>query len=176
MSKKITKLKNNAVKYPVPQSREECTDYIAKIGRLQRDRKRIETAMNDAISAIKQQYEEEARPKADEIKSLSAGVQIWCEANRLSITNNGKVKFANLSAGEVKWRMRPPRVTLKGKDAIIETIKHLGLKRFLRIKEDVNKDAILAEPEKAEAIPGITIKQGEDFVIIPFETELEEVA
>jgi len=176
MAKKVTKLKNDAIQYPVPQSRESCTEYIAKIGMLQRERKRIETAMNDAIAALKQQYEEQARPKADEIRALSAGVQVWCEANRMAITSNGKVKFANLAAGEIKWRMRPPRVTLRGKENIIETMKRLGLDRFLRVSVDVNKDALLAEPDVAATIPGVTIKQAEDFVIIPFETELEEVA
>jgi len=173
---KVTKLKNDAVAHPVPQSREDCTDYIAKIGELQRERIRIETEMNDAIAKLKQQFEEAAHPKAEAIRALSAGVQVWCAANRMAITNNGKTKTANLSAGEVKWRTRPPRVTLKGKDAIIETMTRLRLKRFLRVSIDINKDALLAEPDVAKTIPGVTIRQGEDFVIIPFETELEEVA
>ncbi|MHC1727273.1 MAG: hypothetical protein AB9866_14915 [Syntrophobacteraceae bacterium] len=40
----------------------------------------------------------------------------------------------------------------------------------------MNKDAILAEPEAAKAIPGITISRGKGFVITPFESQLEEVA
>jgi phage host-nuclease inhibitor protein Gam len=35
---------------------------------------------------------------------------------------------------------------------------------------------MLAEPEVAQSLTGVSISQGEDFVIVPFETELEEVA
>jgi len=61
-------------------------------------------------------------------------------------------------------------------DNIIEACKKLGLARFLRVKEEINKDAMLAEQDLAQTITGVSISQGEDFVIVPFETELEEVA
>lgn len=173
---KTKRIKSEAALAAIPQSREEATEYIAEIGRLQRERERIQTAMNDELAAVKQRYEEQAKPLADEIASLSTGVQTWCEANRSTLTRHGKVKHANLASGEVKWRTRPPKVTLRGKDNIIETFRRLNLHRFIRIKEDVNKDAILAEPEVGGTVPGVSITQGEDFVIVPFETELEEVA
>ena len=176
MASKVTRLKKAAASCQIPQSREECTDYIAQIGMLQRQRDRIAADMNDRIAAIKQEYEEKAKPLADNISSYTSGIQIWCEANREAITNGGKVKTANLASGEVKWRTRPPKVGLRGIENIIEAFKRLGLHRFLRIKEEVNKEALLAEPEVATTVPGVTITQGEDFVIVPFETELEEVA
>ncbi|MDS4031230.1 MAG: hypothetical protein RKO66_14330, partial [Candidatus Contendobacter sp.] len=37
-------------------------------------------------------------------------------------------------------------------------------------------EAIAAEPEAVEGVKGITITQREDFVIRPFETELEEIS
>lgn len=47
----------------------------------------------------------------------------------------------------------------------------------LRVKEEVNKEAMLAEPDVARTVAGVTVgSAGEDFVIKPFETELEEVA
>lgn len=174
--KKATRLKAEAAKFQIPQSREETIEMIAAIGRKQRERERIQAEMNDKIAVIKQKFEERARPMADDIRSLSAGVQIWCEANRDALTNSGKVKFANLSSGEIKWRKRPPKVNLRGIDNIISAMKKLGLTRFIREKEEINKDAILAEPEVATNLPGVSITQAEDFVIVPFETELEEVA
>ena len=46
----------------------------------------------------------------------------------------------------------------------------LGLDRFIRTKQEINKEALLNEPEVAKGIAGITIKTGvEDFVIKPFE-------
>ncbi len=176
MGKKPTRVKNAAVKHTVPQSREEAAEYIAEIGRLQRNRGRIEAAMNDEIATIKQRYEEQAKPLGDDIRQLSQGVQVWCEANREAITQGGKVKFATLTTGKVNWRTRPPKVTLRGKESILENLKRLGLARFVRTSEEINKEAMLNEPALAKTVPGVNITQGEDFVITPFETELEEVA
>ncbi len=176
MAAKTRRLKTDATAHPVPQNRDQAVEAIAEIGRLQRERDLIQTQMNDELAALRQRYEEQAAPLADRIKALSAGVQVWCTANRATLTQGGKVKFARLASGEIKWRMRPPSVTVRGKDVVIALLKDLGLNRFLRTKEEVNKDAILAEADAVKGIKGITIKQAEDFVIVPFETQLEEVA
>ena len=172
---KATRLKSTAEK-PVPQTREQVTDAIAEIGRSQRERARIQAAMNDEIAAIKLRYEEMARPHGDRITELSKGVQTWCEANRQALTDNGKSKTAALGAGEVRWRTTPPSCSVKAIDKVIETLRGFGLSRFLREKVEIDKAAILADPEAVKGIRGITISQREEFVIVPFETELEEVA
>lgn len=170
------RIKNESPDLKVPQNRAEAEEFIAEIGRLQRERTRIEANMNDRIAAIKQEFESLAQPLGLDIRQLSTGLQIWSEANRDALTNHGKVKFAMLASGKINWRMRPPKVSLRGKDRIIEICKRLNLTRFIRTIEEVNKEAMLAEPDVARAIEGVTISQGEDFVITPFETELEEVA
>lgn len=174
--KRATRVKADAAAYFIPQNRGEVNDAIAKIGIAQRERDRIQADMNDAISKAKESFEMQAEPFKAEIEQLSKGVQTWCEANRVSLTKDGKVKFANFPAGEVKWRMRPPKVTLRAVDTVLETLKRLGLKRFIRTKEEPNKEAMLAEPQALEGLAGVKFEQGEDFVIVPFETALEEVA
>ncbi|MGB5147486.1 MAG: host-nuclease inhibitor Gam family protein [Porticoccaceae bacterium] len=173
---KKQKIKAEATRDAIPQDREECVDYIARIGVHQRERERIQATMNDELAAIRLRYEGEARPHADGIRALSHGVQIWCEANRAVLTNGGKVKTARLGAGEVRWRKRPPKVVIRGMEAVIAALHDLRLSRFVRKKEEINKEAILEEPEAVRHVKGITIDQGEDFVIVPFETALEEVA
>jgi len=103
-------------------------------------------------------------------------VQVWCEANRAELTNGGKTKTANLGSGEVKWRMRPPSVRLSGGDAVLDALRSLGLSRFVRQREEVNKEAILAEPDAVAGVRGIKLTQAEDFIVAPFATHLEEVA
>jgi len=169
------RIKTSAVG-PVPQDREQVRDYILRIGRHQNDRKRIEATMNDQIQKIKDKYQAQAAPHAEQIAELSQGVQVWCEANRDKLTNGGKRKSADLGAGEIQWRTRPPKVSLRNIPGVIEALKALGLAQFLRTKEEINKEAILADPEAAQNVKGITISQGEDFVIKPHESELEEVA
>lgn len=176
MPAKPLRVKADAPRFAIPQSREDCTDYIARIGRAQRERERIQAAMNDELAAIRAGYEEQARPHAEAIKALSQGVQVWCDANREALTVGNKTKTANLASGEVRWRLRPPKVVIRGLDAVMEALKDLRLDRFIRVKEEISKDAILADAEAVKHVKGISIDQGEDFVIVPFETELEEVA
>jgi phage host-nuclease inhibitor protein Gam len=176
MAKAATKIKQAASQHWIAQSRDEVVEAIAEIGRRQRERQRLEATMNDELAAIKQKYEEDAAPANEKIRELSKGVQAWCEANRAELTQAGKVKHANLPSGEVKWRMRPPSVAVRGVEAVIDLLKRMNLGRFVRSKEEINKEAILLEPDAVAQVPGIKITQAEDFVIVPFESQLEEVA
>jgi phage host-nuclease inhibitor protein Gam len=114
-------------------------------------------------------------PYAAVIKALGEPVRIWCEANRIKLTKEGRTKTAKFGAGEVSWRVRPPKVSVRGEGIVIEALKRLGLERFIRRKEELDKNAILAEPSAVQDIKGLSISQGEDFVIKPFASEIEEV-
>ncbi len=175
MPRTATRIKQSAVAHPVPQTKEAVIDAIAQIGHHQRERDRLQADMNEALAAIRQQWEARAAPHAEAIKALAAGVQTWCEANRVALTQDGKVKTARLASGEIRWRTRPPSVSVRGVADVLVALERLKLTRFIRTKKEVNKDAILTEPEAVTHIKGITISQKEDFVILPFETELEEV-
>jgi phage host-nuclease inhibitor protein Gam len=153
----------------------QVVDAIAEIGRLQRQRELLEATMNEVVAAAKKHYEDTARPHGEEIKRLASAVQAWCEANRARLTKDGARKTARLASGEVRWRMTPPAVALRGVEAVIAALKAAALMRFLRTKEEVDKEAILKEPAAVAGIPGITVGQREEFVIVPFETKLEEV-
>jgi phage host-nuclease inhibitor protein Gam len=54
----------------------------------------------------------------------------------------------------------------------------MGLRRkFLRMKLEVNKEAMLADPDKAETIPGVTIARDvEVFYLEPKGAQLSEGA
>lgn len=160
----------------VPQTAAEVDRAIAEIGICQRERDRIQADMNDALAAQREAWESQAKPYADRIKELTSGVQLYCEAHRDELTQHGKTKTARLSAGEVSWRMRPPSVRVTGAEAVIEALKRLDLARFVRTKEEVNKEAVLAEPEIADRVKGLAVIQGEDFIVKPWDTELEQVA
>jgi phage host-nuclease inhibitor protein Gam len=129
--------------------------------------------MNDAIAEITHAHQPMLDALSEQIKTLQAGVQAYCEAHRDELTNGGRVKTANLVTGEVQWRQRPPSVAVRSVDAVIETLKRLGLNRFLRPKKDeINKEAILNEPDEVRGVAGLKIITGvEDFVITPFEQE-----
>ncbi|MDB7002776.1 host-nuclease inhibitor Gam family protein [Escherichia coli] len=171
MAKPAKRIKSAAAAY-VPQNRDAVITDIKRIGDLQREASRLETEMNDAIAEITEKFAARIAPIKTDIETLSKGVQGWCEANRGELTNGGKVKTANLVTGDVSWRQRPPSVSIRGMDAVMETLERLGLHRFIRTKQEINKEAILLEPKAVAGVAGITVKSGiEDFSIIPFEQE-----
>jgi phage host-nuclease inhibitor protein Gam len=170
---KTTRIKSPAAKYPPPQTRDQVIDAVAEIGRRQRECQRIEAAMNDELAAVKARFETEATPHAEAIKAISGGVQTWCEANRQILTDGGRTKTAMLPTGEIKWRMTPPRVEIKGQEAVMDLLRRAGLARFIRFREEINKEAILVDPDAVKGIGGIKIKQTEEFVIQPFEADLQ---
>jgi len=168
---KPTKLKSKAQVY-VPQTKDDAAADIRKVGDLMRKFTREQAEMNDKIAAITQEYQVTLEPIKESIELLQEGVQAWCEANRDDLTNGGKVKSANLITGEVAWRQNPPSVRISKADTVIEMLKRLGLGRFVRTKEEVNKDAILNEPDEVRGVAGITLVTGvEQFVITPFEQD-----
>lgn len=176
MAKKA-KVKQAAPEYPVPQDRDEVNDAIHRIGEHQRDVTRLEAELNDKLAVLKAEYELLADPHRQEMKALAAGVQTWCDANRVAITDNGKVKYARFASGEVNWRTGQPAVKVKKGlgDALLELLKSRGLGRFVRTKEELNKEAILMEPEKIKGMREVEVVQAESFSITPFETKLEQV-
>ncbi len=166
-----TKLKTQA-QVAVPQSRDEAADAIFKIGAAQRDLKRLDLE----YETITAEWRAAHQPMIDAIKTriddLSGGVQTWCEANRDAITESGKVKFANLTTGEINWRQRPPSVKTRATAQLFEKLKRLGFGWMVRSKEELDKEAILNKPTEAFDA-GIEISTGiEDFIITPFERDL----
>ena len=57
----------------------------------------------------------------------------------------------------------------------MESLRTLGLHRFIRTKDEVNKEAMLNEPELAATVAGVSVIKGkEDFAITPFEVETQQ--
>lgn len=175
-AKSGARARTTAAAYPAPQTMTAANECLTRIGALQRERARIVTAMNDEIAGIKERFSTAVTDTDAELRDRIDGLQAFCESRRAELTGEGKVKFHRFPAGEISWRQRPPSVRVRGREMVIAAIKALGLSQFLRVQEEVNREAMLAEPDKAAAIDGVTIgSAGEDFVIRPFETELEEV-
>ena len=169
-----TKKAKAAAASNVPQSKDDCASSIRSLGDLMRQYERERAALNDAIAALAQQAQPVLEQLQSQIEALRAGIQTWCEANRVQLCGEDDRlgKTADLVTGEVSWRMRPPSVTVRGAEAVVDILKARNLQRFVRTKEEVNKEAILAEPGAVRGVPGIQVVTGlEDFSVVPFELE-----
>lgn len=173
MSKTPSKTKTRAANVAVPQSRDEAAGFIREIGENARKVARIEADMNDKLAKIKQAAEALAAPLSARNAELTTGLQTWCDAHRSELTDGGKRKFAEFGTGRVEWRYLPPSVSLKNVGAILARIKELGLP-FLRVKEEIDKERMLADPVNARLVLGVTIgSAGEQFSVAPFEAQIE---
>ncbi|MEL8056507.1 MAG: host-nuclease inhibitor Gam family protein [Pseudomonadota bacterium] len=158
-----------------PQALTEARDWMSRIGQLERNLEAITASQSDCIAKIKEEHECRADPIKETLEELKQGLQIWAEANKATLTK--KAKTYDLGTGLIKWRIRPPRVSLRKIDNVLEQAKSLGLRKFIRTKEEVNKDAMLADPDTARQIRGVSISsEGEDFVIEPVKEPLSEGA
>jgi len=171
---KRTTTKTAGANIVVPQTREEAATALARLGVVTRRMTRAQADLNDKVTKLKEAAEAAAIPLQEEASRLTEGLKIWAEANRTALTGGDRTKTVNLGTGEVKWRIQPPRVTLRGSvEVIIDACRTLGLGRFVRVKEEVNREAMLADAEIARTIPGVSIgTEGEAFVAEPFEVEL----
>lgn len=170
------RIKKQANVAPVPKDMAEARRFVRQIGEAGREAGRIEAELNDKIAALREEYAALAAPCNHRVEELTEGLRIWAEAHREELTRGGKRKSVDLGTGEIGWRLRPPRVLLRNVAGVIESLQALKLDRFLRTKLEVNKEAVLAEPEVAEQVKGVTIRQDEDFFVAPAEDDLGEAA
>lgn len=172
-ARRTSRAKTEAPDVAVPQSRDEVAAAIGAVGQHIRERARLEADMAEEIARIRERFEKLAEPHGRAISQLTKGVEIWCAANRDGLTEGGKRKTATFTTGEVRWRMTPPKVTVRNPDEVIRQLRELQALRFIRVVEEVNKEAILAEPGVVDGfVRGLSISQREEFEVLPHADEL----
>ncbi len=173
MAKAKTKTAAMAV---IVQTRDEAVESIKRLGDLMREKERIQAKLNDHVAELQKQADEDVAPLLAEMESLEAGIHAWATANRDALTDGGKVKFADLTTGFIRWRNNPPKVQVTGVNAVIALLEsNPALERFLRRKTEINKEAVLNEPElfEKQPVPGLKIVVGKEFFVIePHNQEL----
>lgn len=165
--------KKDSVK--LPQSIEEVDGMVAQIGELQREVQSIEISMNQQIEAIKVQCGSQADLRKQAIAELMKSIQPYMEVNRDNLTDGGKTKTVKLRSGTISWRLTPKAVTVRGVEQVISRFKQLGLTQYLRVKTEIDKQSILANPDQALAVEGVKLTQREEFVVTPSESQAEVV-
>lgn len=157
----------------VPKSLDEAAQFLAQIGEEQRATDKIQSDLNAEVDKLKTKAMADIDPYQKKISQLIEGLFAYAEAHRDELTDGGKRKTVEVPTGIFGWRMTPPAVSLHNVKSILEGLKSLGLKHFIRIKEEINKEAMLKEPELAKTVKGVSISQREEFVAKPAELEVE---
>ena len=158
---------------PVPKNLEEAARFLAEIGQEQRATDKIRSGLNAKVDELKAKAMADDEPHQKKISQLVEGLFAYAEANRAELTDGGKRKTVEVPTGTFGWRMTPPAVKLRDVELILESLKSLKLERFIRTKEEIDKEAILKEPNVATTVKGVSISQHEEFVAKPSELEVE---
>ena len=164
------RVKRQAEAVPAARDKAEATTMVARIGELQRKQQAIAASLADAIAKAKEDAATLAKQLAAEEADLTRGVQMWAEANRAALTQEGKTKTVTLLSGKLEWRLPPPKVTIRGEDTVLAALDLRKYRKFRRIKIEINKQAMLDDPKLATTINGVSIGNGaEEFCITPTE-------
>ena len=158
---------------PVPKSLDEAAEFLRQIGEEQRTTDAIQSDLNAEVDELKAKAMSDAEPHQKKISQLVEGLFAFAETNRDELTDSGKRKTVELPTGIFGWRMTPPAVSLHNVKAILKSLKSLKLDRFIRAKEEVDKEAMLKEQEVAKTVKGVSISQHEEFIVKPTELEVE---
>jgi phage host-nuclease inhibitor protein Gam len=174
------KQKTDPSQLPVPQDDQAAIAQIVEIGETERLIGKMQADADAVVQAAAQKLAASIAPMQKRYDDLVSGLRVFCEANRLRLTDGGKTKTVELATGKVEWRHRPPKVSIRGKvEDLIERIQEKAslAKKFLRPSVELDKQAMLKEPELARSLQGVTIKSaGEDFYVTPISAPLSEEA
>ncbi|BAQ16897.1 host-nuclease inhibitor Gam family protein [Methyloceanibacter caenitepidi] len=163
---------------PTPiKNADACAAAIADIGGIDRDLAEIQKDLDTKVAVLKKEAEDKAAPLTTKREELAAGVETYCTANRAALTDSGKRKFGEFPTGKVSWRKGADKLEIDKTrlDKIIEALKGKKLARFLRVKTEIDANAIKKDPAKIKGIRGLKIVPGaESFSIEPTELPLTE--
>src|SRR3989338_1613166 len=148
MSKK-RKVRKEAV--VVPSSLEEAALFVSKLGEEQRAIEEIELKLNRRIEALKAEAIVEVAAYTECKKALLEGIYAFADSHRHELTVGRKSKI-QLPTGYFGWRWTPPAVTLRNVAAVLDELLRKKIDKFIRVRREVNKEAMLEDPELAKTV------------------------
>lgn len=149
-------------------SKAQAQVYIKSIGDNERKINKLNDKMNEELAKVAAKYAERITPLQAMNDELHQVVAMWCQAHKDELLTDGG-KTADLITGEVAWRAGKMSVVGKATPELIDRLERFGLHRFIRVKKELDKTAILKEPNAIADIEGVGIKVGdEELIISPF--------
>ena len=164
-------------KIQVPENAALTDDLIKEIAELKKKANKIIEAANVRIKAVRDRANREVDVLEDEIREFALVIFEYYRKNKKELTGDGRLRIVKLCEGCFREYFAPRSVRIIGEeqDAIRELIKR-GLRKFIRIKKEVDKEAIQRHPGKVEGMKYIKIsKRKKKFSVTPNETSLSVV-
>ncbi len=157
----------------VPQNLDEAANFLFLMAEEERTIIKTLADINRQIEELKAQAVKETKPNEKKINRLIHGLFIFAESHRQELTKNNQRKSVPLVSGSFGWHTTSPAIKIKNTKAVLAELKRLELKRFIRTKEEIDRRAMLKEPELAKTIKGVSIVQHENFLVKLAKLEIE---
>jgi phage host-nuclease inhibitor protein Gam len=170
--------KRNAIQVPVPQTREQAEKLLMEIGLLQAKAGGYQVKCDERVASVRQAFAELVAPVNDDIEAKFQALATYAESHRGELLK-GNAKSVKLATGVLEWRFNPPSIGLTKVAEVLKQLKAKGLTQYIRITEEVDKEALLKAGETKVGelgIKGIKFNRVEQFAATPDETHLERVA
>lgn len=176
--------KSNRIKIQLPniRTREEAESVMTDLAHIITAQRRIISDRDAAVLAINRNVEGPLAECDAAIAAKTDALRVWAETNPDQFPKGRK--SLELTSGVLGFRTGTPKLALLSRawnwDKVLEKLRTMA-SRFIRTKEEVDKDAILGEysalPDKDDANDmlapwGIKVTQDESFFVDPAVTEL----
>lgn len=147
---------------------DDVDDSLRQIGEIDRELQLLEAGQNEAIDKIKATAKENATPLQDKKAGLETAIKEYCEANRGEFS---KVKSKTFTFGSVGFRLST-KIMVKRVADTLQALKDLQLFGCIRIKEELDKEAMKNLSSETLAEVGASLKTENTF---GYEINLEKV-
>lgn len=149
----------------VPCSIEEADIFVGLIGTSQSQIDLAEAETEKQIQKLREDLRKRTEKVRKDRNTLMTGLFAFASSRQDTlIESNGGKKTIELTNGSFGWRWTPPAVCINNDELFIAECKRMGFHRYIRVKEEVNREALLdARPR----IPYLAFTQREEFVVKP---------
>lgn len=166
------------------QSFTDVDIHLRELAKLESSITTEEAKMNEKINKVKEEFEEKTSGERARKSLLESEIESFCTSNKKEFD---KTRTKKLAFGEVSFRMTTPKVNQLNRKFTVKTtiefLKKLYKSKYVRVKEEINKDKILEDYnlEKLDdakiAAVGLRIDQEDRFAYkIDWEKFNEEAA
>jgi phage host-nuclease inhibitor protein Gam len=179
---KTTRLK---ISLPTLATRDDAEALFGDLALTTVNRIRVSNKMDAELTAVRQKYEGNLAAMDEDLKQKTDTLRAWAEANPDQFPKGRKsIQFVH---GTIGFRTGNPTLKLLSRawtwDKVLKTIIELGLSnRFIRTKEEVDKEAIIAADSTNATMAsaaiacssfGTKVVQDESFFVDPIITEVD---
>lgn len=150
----------------IPHTLTEADAVVGKIGTIQSQIDELTASVDLAINELKEELRKKLEPLKKDRTNLLTSIFAYAESHKEDLTE--EKKSIELTHGTIGWRLTPPSVALKVSDAeMLDTLKERGLDCYIRIKEELDRQALIADRDMLPRLKGLSFVQKEEFFVKP---------